>query len=395
MPKLSVNLVSFNGEKYLSPCLSSVLAQNFMDFSVLIIDNGSSDGTRGYIEKWAEIFKKNGIEVKTIFLEKNVGFAGGHNLGIREVMRGKNPPLSTFEKGGNIEYICCLNQDIILRPEFFEKIIEFMDANPKCGSASGKLMSARDEIFKNVRDLSVSSSIGSDDVGRNDKNEIGKIDYELLKNECKIIDSAGFKIFKSQRVIEKGQGEEDNGQYDKIEEVFGVSGAVPIYRMSALEDVKMVCKDAINCVSTIDEKFEYFDEDFFSYKEDVDLAYRMRWRGWKSFTAPVVAYHKRTAKDATGRKSDFFSALNRKNKSKFANYHSQRNQLFLLVKNLPKLNFVVLWYEGKKFIYELIFEWNTFKAWFDALKKIRVMREKRRWIMGNRKINPSEIEKWF
>ncbi|MFH1030217.1 MAG: glycosyltransferase, partial [bacterium] len=387
------------GEKYLSPCLTSVLAQNFKDFSVLMIDNGSSDGTRGEIEKWKDIFEKEGIKARTIFLDKNIGFAGGHNLGIKEMLRGKNPPISPFKKGGNIRYVCCLNQDIILRPEFFRNIVEFMDAHLDCGSASGKLMSVRDDLFyANKRELESLPAQAGEYTRKTSPNHSlsrrGTMDYDMLEKEFKIIDSVGLKIFRSQRVIEKGQGEEDTGQYDKIEEVFGVSGAAPVYRIEALEDVKIPHTDHLLVMER--ELFEYFDEDFFSYKEDVDLAYRLRWRGWKSFTIPeAVAYHKRTAKDVTGRKSDFFAALNRKNKSKFANYHSQRNQLFLLVKNLPKLNFAVIWYEVKKFIYELIFEWSTFKAWIDTLKKIRVMLEKRRWIMGNKKIEDEEMGKWF
>ena len=59
-------------------------------------------------------------------------------------------------------------------------------------------------------------------------------------------------------------------------EVFGISGACPIYRKEALEDVKI--------------NQEYLDEDFFAYYEDVDLAWRMQLRGWKSInTAKMLA----------------------------------------------------------------------------------------------------------
>lgn len=109
----------------------------------------------------------------------------------------------------------------------------------------------------------------------------------------------------------------------------------------------------------------------------------------------MVAYHKRGAKQLSEKTGDFTAAFNRKNKSKYMNYCSQRNQIWTLVKNMDTLNFAVIWYEAKKFGYELLFEWSTFKAWFDIFKKIGAMLEKRKWIMGNKKITRKEMEKWM
>ncbi|MFH1192575.1 MAG: glycosyltransferase family 2 protein [bacterium] len=375
MSKLSINLLTFNGEKYLDPCLESVRCQIFRDFQLLIIDNGSKDKTREKIEVWRNIFGKEGAVFKTIYNETNVGFAEGHNMGIAESQKSKVK---------SQKYVCCLNQDIILAPDYLTYVVEFMDAHPECGSASGKLMRITDEMFYANKRKSESESTLI-------------LDYDKLKRECNIIDSAGLKIFKSQRVIEIGQGEEDNGQYDNVKEVFGVSGTVPVYRMSALEDVKTSQKSKVKSQKFGEvENFEYFDKEFGSYKEDIDLAYRLRWSGWKSYViSTAVAYHKRGAKQLSKSASDFTAAFNRKKKSKYTNYCSQRNQIWTLVKNMDRLNFAIIWYEGKKFIYELIFEWDTFKAWIDALKKIGVMREKRKWIMENRKIFGEEMGKWY
>jgi len=434
MAKLSINLVAYNGAKYLSTCFSSVLAQDFRNFSLMIIDNGSTDGTREKIREWESKFKEEGIDVKIIYLDKNVGFAEGHNIGMWNLpplappykggdiknppdplcQRGElfeSPPLSRFEKGENVEYICCLNQDIILKPDFFGKIIEFMDLHPECGSASGKLMRAGDEMFENLPPFTPPYKGGGSEKIPMAPFEKGGTKIPPPTPPCEggaIIDSAGLRMFKSHRVIEIGQGEEDKGQYAEICEVFGVSGAVPVYRAEALVDVVISRKSKVKSKKLEitppqpspqrggSEYSEYFDSDFFSYKEDIDIAYRLRWRGWKSFVIPqAVAYHKRGGGQRSKKTGDFTAVLNRKNKSKFLNYHSQRNQMWMLIKNLDKLTFSVFFYEFRKFGYELLFEWHTFKAWFDIFKKLDIMKKKRKWIMGSRKITAKDMEKWF
>lgn len=450
MPKISVNLVTFNAEKYLDACLESVRCQNFRDFQILIIDNGSKDKTREKIGEWEKIFGKEGIEFKAIYNEENLGFAEGHNIGFKKVQSlkfkvqsddkrfshtqlgekncdqsmvasqssardcggGETHLLSPSREGeltNSVQYVCCLNQDIILHPDYFEKIIAFMDDYPECGAASGKLMRIlKDELFFEILKTHPLSPSREGEL----PDGILLIDYERLAKECKIIDSVGLRMFKSGRAVEIGQGEEDKGQYDEIKEVFGISGTVPVYRVEALEDVKLESPTTFPPadgpssgrrrtthplpLSRGEKIYEYFDKDFGNYKEDVDLAYRLRWRGWKSFTVPgAIAYHKRGARQLKNKLGDFTAAFNRKNKSKYLNYCSQRNQIWMLVKNLEKLNFATLWYEMKKFGYEMIFEWSTFKAWFGIWKKLGAMREKRRWIMENRKVSNEEMDKWI
>ena len=71
------------------------------------------------------------------------------------------------------------------------------------------------------------------------------------------------------------------------QEVFGNSGALVMYRMEALRDCIMKYSGAPDG--------ECFDEDFFLYKEDVDLAWRLQLVGWKSLMDPgIIAYHVRS-----------------------------------------------------------------------------------------------------
>ncbi|MBI5076799.1 glycosyltransferase family 2 protein, partial [Candidatus Falkowbacteria bacterium] len=223
MPRVSINLVTWNGERYIENCLRSVLNQTFRDFSIIIIDNGSTDQT-------LELISERFPHLNVIKHKENLGFAKAHNQAIHWT---------------GSDYILCLNQDVVLDQNFLQAMVLLMDSRPLCGAVTGKILRLQDD------------------------------------QETKYIDSAGLKISKGYRVMDSGSAEIDEGQYDIIEEVFGVSGAVPLYRRKALEEISF--------------QKEFFDESFFSYKEDVDLSARLRIAGWQIWRAPgAVAYHDRT-----------------------------------------------------------------------------------------------------
>jgi len=330
--KVSINLVTWNGKKYLPFCLDSIAKQTFRDFSLFILDNGSTDGTVEYL--------KNSLlpipNCRLIFNKENIGFAAGHNQALGET---------------ESDYVLMLNQDIILEPNFLEEVVSFLDGHPEIAAATGKLLHW--------------------DFPNNQKTDL--------------IDSAGIKIFKNHRAIELGAGEMDDEKWDVAREVFGVSGAAPVYRRSALNEV------AING--------EFFDEDFFSYKEDVDLAYRLRLSGFKAWFLPSArAYHDRSAR--SGGTGDAAAARQRKNKSAFVNYHSYKNHLFFLFKDVPagvwwRWGYQIKWYEFKKFVYLLFFEPRTLGSLGEFFKKFFKIWKKRKWIMTHRKADMAEIKKWF
>jgi GT2 family glycosyltransferase len=201
-----------------------------------------------------------------------------------------------------------------------------------------------------------------------------------------MIDSAGLLIFKSHRVIELGAGEQDGDKWNNAKGVFGVSGAAPVYRRKALRDVAA-------------DGGQVFDEDFFSYKEDVDLAYRLCMREWQAWFLPEArAYHDRTARATAG--GDLGAMRQRKNKSSFINYHSYKNHFFFLTKNLTWPIFLryfphIFWYEFKKFIYILFFEVSTLKSLGEFARRLPKMWRKRRYIMANKKITTAEIRRWL
>lgn len=331
--KLSVNLITLNGKKYLPYLLESLRSQTYKDFELLIIDNGSIDGTPEYLSKeWPD--------VKVVKNQKNAGFAGGHNQAVK------------FSSG---EYILMLNQDIILEPNFLEQIISAIERDKRIAAIQPKLYK-----WDFVEDDSV-----------------------VDQKKTNIIDSAGLELYKNFRVIEKGAGKKDSNEYANSQEIFGFTGALPLIRREALNDIEF--------------KGEYFDDLFFAFKEDIDLSWRLQSRNWKIIYFPkAVAYHARGVGSGSDR-SDAAASKNRKQKSDFANYNSYKNHLIMLIKNLTfknmlKCGIFIGWYELKKMVYLLLFERKTLKGLLEIFKNWKTIMEKRKFIQNNRK---ADINEWI
>lgn len=342
MPKLSIHLLTYNGLKYLPYCLSSLADQIFQDFSVLIIDNASIDGTSYFIKQYLANPANNYLNKKTKFVAnvKNIGFAGGHNQALH------------WTKS---EYVLLMNQDIIMAPDYLKFLVEFLEKIPDCAAATGKLLrwDFKSDEYKR-------ESLTSRIIKLNSKN--------------KIIDSAGLKIFKKHQVAEISAGQLDNNHKETARPVFGVSGALPMYRRSALESVKIKYQKNNKIYS------EYFDNDFLNYKEDVDLAYRLCLAGCLAYLIPQAqAWHDRTLK--AGRRL----VKNRQDKSPYLNYLSYRNHLYFLIKNAPfkiliRHGWRILFYEVSKLIYLILFEQKILTAWIEVIKNLKLMLKKRRYI---------------
>ncbi|MBI5765765.1 glycosyltransferase family 2 protein [Candidatus Falkowbacteria bacterium] len=349
-PRVTIQIVIWNSLKFLPDCLTSIFSQTYRDFQILVIDNESQDGA-------VKFLKANYPEVTVFQNNKNLGFAKAHNQGIKLL---------------NSPYILVCNPDIILEPDWLEIIMNKADApastqrgepaNEKFGTLGGKVLKMK-IINKEI-------------------NDIEKTD---------IIDSCGLKIFKSHRVVELGAGELSDKFINK-QEVFGHSGALVLYNRRALEDCLVKTQDR--------PQGEYFDEDFFCYKEDVDLAWRLQLNGWKSLLVPeATAYHVRTMAGSE-RKGMWKIMENKKNQSNFAKYYSYRNHFFVLIKNEFKANLIkylpqIFWYELKKFIYTLIFEWSNLRVWGDIFILMPKMLRKRKLILNRAKANFNYIRKWI
>jgi GT2 family glycosyltransferase len=178
----------------------------------------------------------------------------------------------------------------------------------------------------------------------------------------------------------------DEGQFEKEHEVFGISGACPIYRASALEDIKILD--------------EYLDEDFFMYKEDVDISWRFRLRGWKCYYYPKAVAHHGRGTGVTMRYTHFEVAKNRSKLNKFQKHYSFKNQRLMQVKNEFVVGVLhdfihIVWKEFLIRIYIIFKEPYLIKSIFQMYKQIPSAFKKRRIIMKNRKVGWKEMKKWL
>lgn len=329
-PSVSAVIINYNSRDLIKPCMESLLAQTWPNLQIIFIDNNSADGSYEY---FTEHFKNN-IAVHN---NTNFGYTYAGNQGIRLAAS---------------KYMMLMNPDIILAQDYIQKCVEKMESDPKIGSITGKIYKYD---FQNNR----------------------KTDY---------IDTVGLLVFRNRRVIDDGQGMQDKGQFDHEKEVFGISGACPLYRKEALEDVKVF--------------HQYLDEDFFMYKEDVDLAWRLRLFGWKAVYLPsALAWHGR----GTGvlkRFTHIEVAKNRSKLSRFTKHHSYRNQRWMQLKNefagsVARSFFPIIWKEILIGGYMVLREPFLFKSFWQMLRGLGKMLKKRKYIFAHKRVSSAEMEKWL
>ncbi len=367
-PRVYVNIVTWNGMKYLPEAIASLVRQTLPDFKVTIIDNGSIDGTIDYI-------RTNFPHFQFLRNTKNLGFAKTHNQGIEMVRNAFYGQMRRGEIPQDAEcFILLMNQDIILDLNCLENLVKTLVEKEEVGVIGPKLLRAYWDL-----------------------DTIGKTSEVILSS---IIDSAGLVMKKTRQCADKGAGELDGEKFDKPGYVFGVSGALPMFRLKALEDARIRCWPSTSSGTNLStgsgyilfperseaesKGGEYFDEDFFSYKEDVDLCWRLFNLGWKAYYEPnAFAYHFRGAK-GMGVLSFFKMLKERRKRSNLVNFWSTRNHLLTLVKNDSLKNFLrdawaILPYEFVKFLFILFFETENLCAYGDFIKLLSKAIRKRKY----------------
>ena len=230
-PTVTISLVTFNGTAWLPECLASVREQTMPNFELLAIDNASVDGSVGLLRRHAA------AEPRMTVLESphNLGFAAAHNHNIAAA-RG--------------EFVLLLNQDMVLDANFLSAAVAAIDGRPSVAAVQGRL-----------RRLGASGQ------------------------RTTILDSTGLVMHRDRRVVARRQGEREAYADLAAGPVWGADGPAPVYRRSALTAVRE---------PRIGGGWEVLDEDFFMYKEDVDLAWRLRRLGWRAWYEPrALAWHAR------------------------------------------------------------------------------------------------------
>lgn len=344
---VSIHIVTWNSMRFLPDLLESIMGQTYKDFNVLIIDNGSSDGVEAFLrDQYPDIaFIRNA---------RNLGFSAAHNQGIRYAI--EHWPAQELQD----RFILLTNPDVLMSETFLEELVGATRSHPEVGTFGGKLLRA---------------------FGENMGDEVFK---EIIRSDR--IDSVGLNPHRNRTVTDRGAGELDEGQYAKQEKVFGISGALALFRASALEDVRF--------------QDEVLDHHFFAYKEDVDLAWRLQHAGWDALYVPTaVAYHYRGMYGPE--KTGFWQRLaNRREKSSLRNFFSTRNHWLLLVKNLKLINALLClpWlvtHEGGRLLYVLVFERSGRRALREVIGMTPLMWKKRRATMRRSKRSAKEVRAWF
>lgn len=203
---------------------------------------------------------------RLISLPDNAGFAAAMNAGIAQTSG---------------RYVLALNPDCRLAPDFAATLARRLNARPDVGSSSGRIYRAEGP------DLAPTPRL----------------------------DSTGIVFTASGRHFDRGSEEAAEGRYLVEEEIAGVTAAAGFYRREALESAK---------IST-----GYFDSDFFLYREDADLAWRLSRLGWKCLYVPnAVAWHRR--RNLPERRRGMPAA---------ANLHSVKNRFLLRINNQSRGEF--------------------------------------------------------
>jgi GT2 family glycosyltransferase len=359
MKKLVIQLVTWNGAKYIPHLFDSLRKQTFRDFHLSILDNGSTDGTEELIRKELQNFQ---FQYSFEQNEKNVGFAGGHNHVYKKI--------TSKEYGvSECEYILLLNQDMYLTPGCIQKMVTFLNTHESVAAVSPRLM----------------------------RWDFSLIEKGLEYTFTHVIDALGLRVFRNRRVIEKYAAKVWEDKKSKVElsyrthndamEVFGVSGAFPMYRCSALQVVRF-------------SDGTFLDELYQSYKEDVDLAYRLRIAGFGAYVLlDSVAYHDRSAAGLE-RVGDRISAKNKKNQSEWVKFHSYKNHLATLYKNEYWQNVIldfpwIMWYELKKFVYFILFDRAVLSGLSVFWKQRIEFKIRRGEVKKMRKISWKELRQWL
>jgi glycosyltransferase involved in cell wall biosynthesis/GT2 family glycosyltransferase len=237
--------------------LETVEQQDYDDLEVIVVDNGSEDTTRA-------LLRASSVPSQVHLNPDNRGFAAAQNQAIAKA-------------SGDV--VLVLNPDTLLTPSFVREAVQGFGAAARVGMVAPKLLRTTD-------------------------------DFGIpLASEARI-DSAGMFLTSSLRHFDRGAGERDVGQYERIEHVFGPSGAAALYSRACVEDVKI--------------GGEFFDELFFAYREDADLAWRARLFAWECIYVPrSVAYHMRRVRPELGRHVP--AEINR---------HSVKNRFLMRIKNI-------------------------------------------------------------
>jgi len=188
---VTVIIPNWNGFKFVGGCLKSLYESSQKNFEVIMVDNGSSDGSVEFVEE-------NYPDAKVVKLQKNIGFAGACNIGIKK---------------SSGRYIFLLNNDVELQPDYLKELVDFLEANQAYSMVTGKMMKYDNRSY---------------------------------------FDAAGDCLSVGGAPTNRGHDCEDYGQYDNPEDVFGVCAGASVYRRSLFDEIGLFDEDFFAYMEDVD-----------------------------------------------------------------------------------------------------------------------------------------------
>lgn len=248
-----ISIINFNGAKNTIDCLSSLkdLLKDGFNLNVVVIDNGSKDKL--------SVSSLTGLSVKVLRSEKNLGFSGGQNKGIKYAIEN------------NADFVVILNNDTVVDKKLIQELLDSMNSNSNVGIVAPKIYFYPGlEFHKN----------------RYKKVDLGKVFWY----------AGGRMDWKNVIGVHRGVDEVDKNQYEKIEETDFASGCCMMIRADIFKRVGL------------------FDEKYFLYYEDNDLSVRTKKKNFKIIYNPKAILWHRNAASAGGSGSylqDYYITRNR------------------------------------------------------------------------------------
>ncbi len=263
---------------------------------------------------------------RIIYNEENIGFSAAQNQAIA---------LS------EAEWVLTLNPDVLLLQGFIEALVNAGNMDARVGTVCGKLMTMK-----------------------------ASFDFEPL------VDSTGIYFTPNLRHLDRGSLRLDDGRFRNYDYVFGATAAAALYRREMIEDISI--------------QGEFFDNDFFAYREDADVAWRAQLMDWKCLYVPYAkGYHVRKVLPG-----------NRRELSAEINMHSVKNRFLLRMKNITpnvyRRNFFSI--TARDIVVVsccLLWEHTSLSAFSFVFANWRRVMEKRREIMARRRATDEYMASWF
>ncbi len=339
---LAICTVTWNDAVNLPRFFEALAGLQGPPFRLIVVDNASTDGT---VESLREHAGAASFPLRVIVLPENRGFAGGLNRALD----------SAFASDPRPDWVLSLNADAWPTPDYAMRLIEsferFTSSERPVGAVTGRLLRANDDRGPG----------GSCPGGRSEK---------------RLIDACGMALTRSWRHVDRGSGQIDRGQYPATERVFGGSGAATLFLGAALRDAAVAGR--------------VLDDDFHSYREDAELCFRLRERGWE------VLYEPR-ARAVHGRVN---LPRRRRQMSREVNFHSLKNRYLLQLyhrglADLPRTLLGTSVRELGIVAYVLLREPSSLAAYAWLWRNRRRLLERRRMIRSRRRVPPRGTARWF